>query len=127
VRRAGLLITVALAATLAVPILLGGDDALWQTLHFSVDGYLAISAVIVTSWFARAVKLHLLLHRLNVYPRFGWTLATSLATDFAFISTPGGVGGYAASVYYLRRAGTSVSGAATITAAEFTFRMASPW
>ena len=117
-RHAGLLIAVALAATLAVPILLGGNEALWQTLHFSVDGYLAIFVVIVTSWFARAVKLHLLLHRLQVHPRFARTLAISLATDFAFISTPGGVGGYAASVYYLRRVGTSVSGAATITAAD---------
>jgi glycosyltransferase 2 family protein len=118
VRHAGLLIAVALAATLAVPIVLGGNDALWQTLHFSVAGYLAIFAVIVMSWLARAVKLHLLLHRLNVHPRFARTLAISLATDFAFISTPGGVGGYAASVYYLRRAGTSVSSAATITAAD---------
>ena len=117
-RHTGLLIAITLAATLAVPILLGGNDALWQTLHFSVDGYLAIFVVIVTSWFARAVKLHMLLHRLQVHPRFTRSLAISLATDFAFISTPGGVGGYAASVYYLRRAGTSVSGAATITAAD---------
>jgi uncharacterized protein (TIRG00374 family) len=118
VRHAGLLIAVALAATLAVPIVLGGNDALWQTLHFSVAGYLVILCVIATSWLARAVKLHFLLHRLNVHPRFARTLAISLATDFAFISTPGGVGGYAASVYYLRRAGTSVSAAATITAAD---------
>ncbi len=117
-RHAGLLIAVALGATLAVPILLGGNDALWQTLHFPADGYLTIFAVIVTSWLARAIKLHLLLHQLKVRPRFTRTLAISLATDFAFISTPGGVGGYAASVYYLRRAGTSVSGAATITAAD---------
>lgn len=118
VRHASLLIALALGATLAVPILLGGNDALWQTLHFPADGHLALLAVIVTSWFARAIKLHLLLHQLNVRPRFARTLAISLATDFAFISTPGGVGGYAASVYYLRRAGTSVSGAATITAAD---------
>ena len=117
-RHAGLLIAVALGATLAVPILLGGNDVLWQTLHFSADGYLAMLVVIVTSWLARAIKLHLLLRQLNVRPRFARTLAISLATDFAFISTPGGIGGYAASVYYLRRAGTSVSGAATITAAD---------
>lgn len=117
-RHAGLLIAVALGATLVVPILLGGNDALWQTLHFSADGYLAIFAAIVISWLARAIKLHLLLHRLDVRPHFARTLAISLATDFAFISTPGGVGGYAASVYYLRRAGASVSGAATITAAD---------
>jgi glycosyltransferase 2 family protein len=118
VRRAGLLIVVALGATLAVPLVLGGNDALWQTLHFSVAGYLAIFAAIAVSWCARAIKLHLLLHRLNVRPRFARTLAISLATDFAFISTPGGVGGYAASLYYLRRAGSSVSSATAITAAD---------
>ena len=117
-RRAGLLIAVALAATLAGPLVLGGKDALWQTLHFSVAGYLAIFAAIATSWFARAIKLHLLLHRLDLRPRFARTLAISLATDFAFISTPAGVGGYAASLYYLRRAGASVSSATTITAAD---------
>jgi uncharacterized protein (TIRG00374 family) len=45
-------------------------------------------------------------------------LGISLATDFAFLSTPAGVGGYAASLYYLRRAGTSAASAATITAAD---------
>ncbi|MDR3388540.1 MAG: lysylphosphatidylglycerol synthase transmembrane domain-containing protein [Rudaea sp.] len=117
-RRAGLLIVAALGATLAVPLVLGGNEALWQTLHFPAAGYLAILAVIATSWFARAIKLHLLLHRLNVRPRFARTLAISLATDFAFISTPAGIGGYAASLYYLRRAGASVSSATTITAAD---------
>lgn len=117
-RHASALIVVALGATLAVPILLGGNDALWQTLHFSVDGYVAMLGVIVASWLARAIKLQMLLHRLDVRPHFARSLAISLATDFAFISTPGGVGGYAASVYYLRRAGSSVSGAATITAAD---------
>ena len=58
----------------------------------------------------------MLLHRLGV--RQPALLGISLATDFAFITTPGGVGGYAASVYYLRRAGASASGAAAITAAD---------
>jgi glycosyltransferase 2 family protein len=118
VRRTILLIVLALSATLAVPILLGGKAALFATLHFSGRGYLAIFVAIAISWFARASKLHQLLHRLGVRPRFARSFAISLATDFAFISTPGGVGGYAASIYYLRRAGASVSGAATITAAD---------
>lgn len=117
-RRAGPLIVAALAATVAVPILLGGKAALWQTLNLPAHGYLALFAVIATSWFARSIKLQLLLHRLDVWPGFGQTFLISLATDFGFISTPGGVGGYAASIYYLRRTGASVSGAASITAVD---------
>ena len=118
-RRFGpLLIIVALSATVIVPILLGGQAALSATLHFPIRGYLAFFALIAASWLARAFKLHLLLHRLHLRLRFAHVLGISLATDFAFLTTPGGVGGYAASVYYLRRAGASVSGAAAITAAD---------
>ena len=45
-------------------------------------------------------------------------LGISLATDFAFMTTPGGVGGYAASVYYLRRTGASASAATAVTATD---------
>ena len=117
-RRAGPLIAAALAATLAVPVLLGGRDALWQALGFSTQGYLALLAVIAVSWFARAIKVRMLLQRLGVAARFWPVFLISLATDFAFISTPGGVGGYAASMFYMRRAGATTSGAATVTAAD---------
>jgi uncharacterized protein (TIRG00374 family) len=117
-RRAGPLIAAALLATLAVPIVLGGRDALWQALGFSPRGYLVLLAVVSVSWFARAFKIRLLLRRLDVAARFWPVFLISLATDFAFISTPGGVGGYAAGVFYLRRAGATTSGAATVTAAD---------
>ena len=117
-RRAGPLIAAALVATLAVPIVLGGRDALWQALDLPAQNYLVLLAVIAVSWFARALKIHWLLQRLAVRAGFAHVFLISLATDFAFISTPGGVGGYAASMYYLRRAGASTSGAATITAAD---------
>lgn len=117
-RRAGPLIAAALAASIAVPVLLGGRDALWQALDFSAQGYLVLLGVIAVAWITRALKVHLLLHRLGVHAGFAHVFAISLATDFGFISTPGGVGGYAASVFYLRRAGASVNGAATITAAD---------
>jgi uncharacterized protein (TIRG00374 family) len=118
-RRAGVwLIIAALGASLAVSILLGGKEALSATLHFSGQGYIALFSLILASWLARAVKLHLLLSQLGSRPAFVQTLCISLATDFAFVTTPAGVGGYVASVYYLRGAGTSVSGAATITAVD---------
>ena len=118
-RRNGLwLIAAALAATLAVPILLGGKGALLETVQLPVHGYVTILAAIVLSWLARAFKLRLLLRRLNVHTGIGHALGIALASDFAFIATPAGVGGYAASVYYLRRAGATTSAAATITAAD---------
>jgi uncharacterized protein (TIRG00374 family) len=117
--RAGILLVVAaLCATLAVPVLLGGKDALAGAWRFSGRGYFVLFALTATSWLARAVKLRLLLRRLDVPTGFVHVFAISLATDFAFMATPGGVGGYAASVYYLRRAGASTSGAATLTAAD---------
>ncbi|MGA9343135.1 MAG: lysylphosphatidylglycerol synthase transmembrane domain-containing protein [Rhodanobacteraceae bacterium] len=118
-RRAGVVLLVAaFGATLAVPILLGGRVALAAVVGFPVAGYLALLGVIATSWLARAVKIRTLLHRLGVVAPFAQLLAISLATDCAFMVTPAGVGGYAASVYYLHRAGASVSGATTITAAD---------
>ena len=113
-----LLIAAAVATTLVVPIVLGGRDALFAALHFSIQGYFGIFALIVASWGGRALKLQLLLRRLGVPASLLRSLGISLATDFAFITTPGGVGGYAASVYYLRRAGASASGAAAVTAAD---------
>jgi uncharacterized protein (TIRG00374 family) len=109
---------IAIAATVIVPILLGGRDTLAATLHFSIQGYIAIFSLIAGSWFCRTLKLQLLLRRFAVPARFQRVLSVSLATDFAFMATPGGVGGYAASVYYLRRIGASTSGAATITAID---------
>jgi uncharacterized protein (TIRG00374 family) len=112
------LIVVALIATLAAPIAIGGRDALTQALNVPVHVYVALFAVIVIYWWARAMKLQILMHRLDVRPGFARTLAISLATDFAFISSPGGVAGYAAGIYYARREGASASAATTTTAAD---------
>ncbi|MGH8172489.1 MAG: lysylphosphatidylglycerol synthase transmembrane domain-containing protein [Rhodanobacteraceae bacterium] len=113
-----LLLLVALAATVAIPFLLGGANTLSAAAHIPAAGYAGLLALIVTSWVARALKLHQLLHRLQTPASFRRAFGISLATDLAFAATPAGVGGYVASIYYLRQAGTSGSGAATITAMD---------
>jgi len=118
-RRAGQwLIVATLSATVLVPVVLGGREALDATMHFSIQNYLAIFSLVAASVLARALKLHVLLQRFGAGSGMPRMLRVSLATDFAFMTTPAGVGGYAASIYYLRRSGASVSSAATITATD---------
>ncbi|HEY0231922.1 MAG TPA: lysylphosphatidylglycerol synthase transmembrane domain-containing protein [Dokdonella sp.] len=113
-----LLVIAALAATLLVPIYFGGEAALRATLHLSAFGYAALFALIFASWVARTLKLRLLLRRMGAEVGFVQMFEISLATDFGFLATPAGLGGYAASVYYTRRAGASMSAAAAMTAAD---------
>ena len=113
-----ILITGALVATIGVPILMGGSDALTQVLSLQPSGYLVLLAVITTCWLARAMKLQLLMHQLGLHAGFARVFAISLATDFAFLSTPAGVGGYAASIYYVRREGVSLNAATAITVVD---------
>ena len=116
--RAPALVAGALVATIAVPVLIGGRETLAQTLSFPVSGYLMLLTAIAVCWLARAMKMQLLMRQLDLHSGFARVFAISLATDFAFISTPGGVGGYAASIYYVRREGASMSAATTIAVAD---------
>lgn len=113
-----LLLAVALLATIAIPFWLGGSNTLAAAIEIPASGYAALLGLVIASSLARALKLHLLLRRLKTQTAFARSLGISLATDLAFAATPAGVGGYVASVYYLRRAGASLSGATTITAMD---------
>ncbi len=117
-RRAGTLIALAVLATLVVPIFLGGGGAIEQVMNFPAHSFAALVLLLATSWIARAWKLQVLLHRIGTRQSFVRTFLMSLAIDFAFISTPAGVGGYAASIFYVRRSGASSSAATTVTAVD---------
>jgi glycosyltransferase 2 family protein len=117
-RAATLLIGLGLLAALAVPLLIGGEDALRTLARFPASSYLLLIAVAIVGWVFRAAKLGLLMHQLDVRPGASRIAAISLATELAFLATPGGVGGYAAGVFYLRGAGATLSGAGSIAAAD---------
>jgi uncharacterized protein (TIRG00374 family) len=113
--RVGVLIGVAVIVSLAVPLLIGGKQSLLEIRALPAQTYLLLFSVMAVCWFVRAVKWHLLLNRLGAETSFARSFAMSLAIDFAFVSTPGGLGGYAASMYCARRAGISTSAATTVT------------
>jgi uncharacterized protein (TIRG00374 family) len=118
-RRTGtLLIVAALIVALIVPLWLGGRAALLSSFELSIQSYIYILALIIGGWILRAVKQWLLVQRLGIHAG-GWRIfGISLATDFAFLATPGGVGGYAAGIYYMRGAGASYAAATAISAAD---------
>jgi uncharacterized protein (TIRG00374 family) len=116
--RARWLLLVGLIATVAIPFLLGGRGTLAAAANIAASGYAALLSLVLASWIARALKLHLLLHRLKTPATLGRSFAISLASDFAFTATPAGLGGYVATIYYLRRAGASAAGATTIMAID---------
>ena len=118
-RRAGtFLIFVALIVALIVPIWLGGRNAVFTSFELPLHAYLMILAFVLFGWVMRAVKQWLLIERLGLHAGPWRNFAISLATDFAFLATPGGVGGYAAGIYYMRSIGGSYAQATAISAAD---------
>jgi uncharacterized protein (TIRG00374 family) len=118
-RRAGsLLITLALIAALAVPILLGGRDAMLTAGSFPLPNLAALTLLTMCSWLSKAQKLRVLLRQIGAPLAFWHALGISLATDFAFMATPAGAGGYAANIHLLKRAGVSTSSSAAMVVAD---------
>lgn len=118
-RRAGsLLLMLALLGAGIVPLILGGSAAVMSSLRLPLPDYAAIFALVLASWLLRAFKQGLLMQRLQLHAPRWRVLAISQATEFAFLATPGGVGGYAAGILYLRRAGASYAAATAISAAD---------
>ncbi len=118
-RRAGtFLIFVALIVALIVPIWLGGRHAVFTSFDLPAHVYLTIFVLVLFGWVMRAVKQWLLIGRLGLHVGAWRNFAISLATDFAFLATPGGVGGYAACIYYMRGIGASYAQATAISAAD---------
>ena len=112
------LLLAGLLATVAIPFLLGGRGTLAAALNIGPSGYAALLGLVLASWMARALKLHLLLHRLKAPATLTRSFGISVASDLAFTATPAGLGGYVATIYYLRRAGASAAGATTIMAID---------
>jgi len=100
------------------PLLLGGRAAIANAFELRADKYLYLFILVVTGWLLRALKQGLLMQRLGVHAGAWRTLAVSLAIDCAFLATPGGVGGYAAGIYYVRKVGATYAAATAIAAGD---------
>jgi uncharacterized protein (TIRG00374 family) len=112
------LIALALVASVAAPILLGGVSALDGIGALAPGALVMILTLTLLNGFARSAKLWTLTRHLGIALPAPTALGISLATDFAFLTTPGGIGGYATNILLLRRAGATTSAATAIAAAD---------
>lgn|GEM_PF-585000 len=108
----------ALLGMLVFPFLIGGRAALEGLARLGLRDYLCILAVVLIGWCAHACKVHGLLKPLGSRVSRVAALRATLAADVGFLLTPGGVGGYATSVYYLRCIGASANVAVAVTSAD---------
>ena len=117
-RTASVATAVGLGFAFGSPFVLGGGAVLASLRGVAPQMIVILTGLAIVSAVAKAGKLHLLLARLGPRPVFRRTLAISLATDFAFLSSPAGAAGYVVNMALLRTAGTSWIDATAVVGAE---------
>ena len=117
-RKASLAAIIGVGLAVGAPFALGGSAVLGSLRDVAPQLFMILAGLSVVSAAAKAGKLQILLLRLGQRPPFLRTLAISLATDFAFLSSPAGAAGYAVNVALLGRAGTSWTAATAVVGAE---------
>jgi len=108
----------AISGAVAVPLLFGGTDVFASLASFPAWAAAAIAALVISSWFAKGLKFCLLSRRIGRPAGLVACTAVALGSDFAFVATPAGVGGYAATAYLCDRIGMTTGAAAALTAAD---------
>jgi uncharacterized protein (TIRG00374 family) len=117
-RAAAVATVVGVGLAVGSPFVLGGSAALASLHDVAPQMILILAGLATVSGIAKAGKLHVLLVSLGQRPVFPRTLAISLATDFASLSSPAGAAGYVVNIALLRTAGTSWVVATGVVGAE---------
>ena len=106
-RTASIATVVGVGLAIGSPFLLGSGNVLAGLRDVPLQMMLILAGLAAVSGVAKAGKLQVLLASLGQRPVFLRTLAISLATDFAFLSSPAGAAGYVVNAALLRNSGIS--------------------
>ena len=108
-RRYWLLVGLALALSLGIPLALGGRGLLplLSTVSWKLPALLMLT--VLAAWNLNAGRVKLLVGGMGKTASYGQALSTVMATEFAFCATPGGTGGLVTYAYLLGRFGLSMS------------------
>jgi len=117
-RRYGLLITIALAAGIAVPLLLGGGELLPALLTLPAWTLPLTLGLVVVGWNCNAARVRLLSSSFGLQLSQWRALGTIMAVEFAFVATPAGGGGPVALVWLLQQRGARASDGAAVFAVD---------
>jgi uncharacterized protein (TIRG00374 family) len=117
-RATWMTIAAAVAASLLIPFAFGGGATFLTLGAFPVAEFVTIVVAVLISWLAKAAKFWLLASHLDRRATFSSCAAVSLGCDLGFSATPGGLGGYAASLYLFGCCGMRAASAAAIAAAD---------
>lgn len=112
------LLLVSLLASFAVPLLLGGGEALRGLLHTPWSVIAAGVVLSVVSWLLNAVRSYVLLHGLGLPLGFGRAVAVTVGTECLGRATPAGAGAPVAFALLLRPCGVNSARAGALFALD---------
>lgn len=107
-----------LLLSVAIPLVYGGADVLPQLARVSPWMVVGVLCMILVGWCFNAARLRLLLGGVAHPTPRRRALATVVATEFAGVASPAGVGGPLTYVYLLHRQGLSTAHAASLYAID---------
>ncbi|WP_129140534.1 lysylphosphatidylglycerol synthase transmembrane domain-containing protein [Modicisalibacter coralii] len=113
-----LLVGAALLTALAVPLALGGGDALAALATFPLDTLAVMLALVAICWNLNALRLRLLLAGRAGRLRHAETLGIVMASEFAICISPGGSGGPLTLLGLLARRGVAPAESGAIFAVD---------
>lgn len=112
------MVLVAVAASIGVPVLVGGTRIFGELLRLPIWVLLGAPALMLVAWVANAGRVVLLLNANGRPIRFGHAWLVAAGGDFGAALGPGGVTGIAAYVFLLGRAGLESATATALFALE---------
>jgi len=117
-KRSLWLIVVGLLVGLSVPLLYGGSGLFQRLATFPLSLLGVVLTMIFIGWNFNAGRLRLMLGGIGHPMAHARSLATVMATEFAFCATPAGSGGPVTYVFLLQRHGVPASAAAALYAVD---------
>ena len=117
-RLTSVMAIIGVGLAVGAPFALGGTAVLEKLGNVPLQIFIILAGLSLVSGIAKAGKLQILMGGLGHRLPFPRTIAITLASDFAFLSSPAGAAGYVVTVALLRKSGTSWTASMTILGAE---------
>ncbi len=117
-RLAPLAAVIGAGLAIGAPFVLGGTAVLGNLRAVPLQMFVTLACLSLASSIAKAGKLQILMGSLGQRLPFLRTIAITLASDFAFLSSPAGAAGYVTTVVLLQKTGATWAVSTAVLGAE---------